>query len=86
MSRFAFFTLITNALVLPLLVNVQIKGLSDFPILFQGAFHDVTIDWYATVFNSLMISAFINAAYFGPSSHHRNVVQAVMAEPDGTLE
>ena len=66
-SRFAFFTLITNALVLPLLVNVQIKGLSDFPILFQGAFHDVTIDWYATVFNSLMISAFINAAYFGPS-------------------
>ena len=66
-SRFAFLTLITNALVLPLLVNVQIVGLSNFPILFRGAFTDVTIDWYATVFNSLMISAFVNAAYFGPS-------------------
>ena len=65
-SRFAFYAHNERS-GSTLLVNVQIKGLSDFPILFQGAFHDVTIDWYATVFNSLMISAFINAAYFGPS-------------------
>ena len=66
-SRFAFFTLITNALILPLLVNIEITGFSGFPILFRGSYEDVTLDWYALVMRSLMITAFINASWFGPS-------------------
>jgi DNA-directed RNA polymerase II subunit RPB7 len=66
-SRFAFFTLVTNALVLPLLVNVRIHGLNSFPLLFRGSYDDTTIDWYAAVMRSLMISALINAVWFGPS-------------------
>lgn len=66
-SRFAFFTLITNALILPLLVNIEIKGFSGFPILFRGSYEDVTLDWYALVMRSLMITTFINASWFGPS-------------------
>ena len=66
-SRFAFFTLTTNALLIPLLVNVNIIGLTGFPILFQGSYDDTTIDWYQVVMKSLMISAFINACWFGPS-------------------
>ena len=66
-SRFAFFTLLTNALVLPLLVNVEINGLEDFPLLFRGNYDDTTLDWYASVMKSIMISAFVNAAWFGPS-------------------
>jgi len=66
-SRFAFFTLTTNTLVLPLLVNVNILGLTGFPILFQGSYDDTTIDWYQSVLKTLMIAVFINACWFGPS-------------------
>ena len=66
-SRFAFFTIMTNTLVLPLLINVNIIGLSGFPILFHGSYDDITIDWYQAVLRGLMISVFINACWFGPS-------------------
>ena len=65
-SRTAFFTLITNVVVVPLLVNMRIDGLHSFPILFRGGHEDVTLDWYSLVLRSMMISTFINATYFGP--------------------
>lgn len=65
-STTAFFTLITNVIIVPLLVNVRIDGLRSFPILFRGSYEDVTLDWYSLVLRAMMISTFINAVYFGP--------------------
>ena len=57
----AFLSAFFNAYVITVLVYASIRKLSDFPLLFKGAYDDFTPAWYASVGSSLFITTFTQA-------------------------
>ena len=56
-----FLSTFFNAYVVTLLVYADITDLSNFPLIFKGAYNDFTPSWFAAIGSSLFLTAFTQA-------------------------